>query len=87
VLEVVGEAELVLCFLEGAGGDDKAEGGAFAGFGVGAEGVAETVGQFAYEEGGIGDEAGGRGFGGGREKERGSGVGVRRNDQGKGEGG
>jgi hypothetical protein len=40
--------------VERTGLDEEAEGGAFLGLGIGAKGVAETIGQCAVTDGGIG---------------------------------
>ena len=64
VLEKVGEPALGLGFVQGAGGDDQAQGNASAGFGVGAQGIGETVGQSAHRERGVGGEVREAGGGG-----------------------
>jgi hypothetical protein len=58
VFEEVGDAALVVLLVKRAGADVEAEGGAALGLGVGADGVAEAVGQGAEAHGGIGSEIG-----------------------------
>lgn len=72
VLQEVGEAALALGLVECTGGDDEAEGGAASRLGVGAEGVAQAVGEFAGDDGGIGGEV--SRAGGGRKPECGHGF-------------
>ena len=58
VLEKVSEPALVFGFVERAGLDEEAERSALFRLGIGAEGVAEAVGQGAVADGGIGFEIG-----------------------------
>ena len=81
VFEEVGEAALGVGLVERAGGDDETEGGARARFGVGADGVANAVGERAGVDGGIGGEIGLAGGGG--EEQRRARVGEAREDEGR----
>jgi len=77
VLEEVSDAALVFRFMERAGADVEAEGGAAFGLVVVKEDVAEAVGQSAVADGGIGGEiAGGLGEGGDGRRSAGRGWGC-----------
>ena len=92
VLKEVGEAALVIGFVEGTGEDDEAEAGALLGLVIGEDDVVEAVGQLAEAGGGVGfqiaalvGEAGCLGRSGGGDAEDGERQ-EGENERGKGEG-